>query len=137
MKSLRLIGMALITVLLSVSYSACSSSDDDEPGGGGSDNKSLIVGKWKVVGGSPLRATHIEFKKDGSFSYTSAEEPNYEEHGNYIIEGDILYEHFSNEPKDDWGMSKITLLNNISLNLQVLKDSGEPTSKQHSFQRVN
>ena len=35
MKTLRFIGVALFTVLMSVSFSACGGSDDDDNGGGG------------------------------------------------------------------------------------------------------
>ena len=44
MKTLKLFGIALISVLLSVSFSACSSSDDDNNGGGGS--SASIEGTW-------------------------------------------------------------------------------------------
>ena len=36
MKTLRFIGIALLTVLMSVSFSACGGSDDDDNGGGSS-----------------------------------------------------------------------------------------------------
>ena len=44
MKSLRFIGMALLTVLMSVAISSCSKSDDDNDGGGGS--SASIEGTW-------------------------------------------------------------------------------------------
>ena len=132
MKTLRLIGVALLTVLLSVSLTACGGDDDDDvPGGGGGNNyKTLIIGKWKVVGESSWRATHVEFKSDGTFSYTSTEDPSYEEHGSYKIEGDVLYELFSDE--EDWDMNKIVLLDKTSLTL-----SNSSGKKQYYFQRVN
>ncbi len=97
-----------------------------------SDYSSLIKGKWELTYsgkyGSPVH-TNVEFKDDGTFSYTSSKEgeANYEEHGEYRVDGDILYEHFSDE--EDWSRSKILLLNNMSLSLQDLKGdklSGEP-----------
>jgi len=45
MKTLRFFGVALLTVLMSVSFSACGGSDDDDNGGGGSSSSS-IVGTW-------------------------------------------------------------------------------------------
>ena len=44
MKTLRFIGIALLTVLMSVGFSACSSSDDDDNGGG--DASASIEGTW-------------------------------------------------------------------------------------------
>lgn len=137
MKTKRLVGMALIIVLMSVCYSACSSSDDEIVDNGGNNYKSLIIGKWKLMGESTMIATHVEYKKDGTFSYTSTKEEwyEYEEHGVYKIDGDILYEMFSDE--DDWEMSKINLLNSMSLILQGIRDNGELKKTQYSFQRVN
>ena len=45
MKTLRFIGVALFTVLMSVGFSSCSKSDDDNNGGGGS--SASIEGTWK------------------------------------------------------------------------------------------
>ena len=44
MKTLRFIGIALLTVLMSVAISSCSKSDDDNDGGGGS--SASIEGTW-------------------------------------------------------------------------------------------
>lgn len=43
MKTLRLFGIALLTVLMSVAISSCSKSDDDNNGG---DTSASIEGKW-------------------------------------------------------------------------------------------
>ena len=48
MKTLRLIGMALMAVLLNMSFSACSDDDDDENSGIG--NKESLYG-WEKVNG--------------------------------------------------------------------------------------
>lgn len=45
MKTIRLFGMALLTVLMSVCFSACGGSDDEDNGGGGSSSTS-IEGTW-------------------------------------------------------------------------------------------
>lgn len=45
MKTLRFLGMALIAILVSVSFSACSSSDDDDDNGGGG-LVTTIEGTW-------------------------------------------------------------------------------------------
>lgn len=44
MKTIRLFGVALLTVLMSVSFSACGDSDDDDNGGGSS--SASIEGIW-------------------------------------------------------------------------------------------
>lgn len=44
MKTIRLFGIALIAVLMSVSFSACSSSSDDD--NSGSDSSASIEGTW-------------------------------------------------------------------------------------------
>lgn len=46
MKTLRLLGMALIAVLVSVGSSSCSKSDDDN---GGGDTSASIEGIWYVM----------------------------------------------------------------------------------------
>lgn len=47
MKTLRLVGIALLTVLMSVGFSSCSKSDDDNNGGGGGGSSSAsIEGTW-------------------------------------------------------------------------------------------
>ena len=46
MKTLRLFGIALLTVLMSVAISSCSKSDDDNNGGGGS--SASIEGTWNL-----------------------------------------------------------------------------------------
>lgn len=130
MKTLRFIGVALLAVLMSVSFSACGGDDDDN---GGNNYKSLIVGKWKLVGQYTLLATHVEYKSDGTFSYTSIDDPTYEQHGVYKIEGDVLSEMFSDE--NDWERSKINTLNNTTLILQGIKDNGELKKTIYTWQR--
>ena len=129
MKTLRFIGVALLTVLMSVSFSACGGDDDN----GGNNYKSLIVGKWKLVEQYSLVATHVEYKSDGTFSYTSIDDPTYEQHGVYKIEGDVLSEMFSDE--NDWERSKINTLNNTTLVLQGIKDNGELKKTIYTWQR--
>lgn len=47
MKTLRLLGMAFIAVLVSVSFSACGGSDDDD--NGGSNVSASFEGEWHVT----------------------------------------------------------------------------------------
>ena len=65
MKTLRFIGIALLTVLMSVAISSCSKSDDDNNGGGGSSasiegtwiEKRLISYEWDYSKNSPDMST--------------------------------------------------------------------------------
>lgn len=41
MKQFRLLGMALLALVMSVGFVACSSSDDDDNNGGGNSTKKL------------------------------------------------------------------------------------------------
>ena len=64
MKTLRFIGIALLTVLMSVAISSCSKSDDDNNGSGGSsasiegtwDLKRFIYYQWDYYKNSPDRS---------------------------------------------------------------------------------
>jgi hypothetical protein len=100
----------------------------------------LIVGKWNIVykgKGSPVH-TCVEFLSNGTFSYTSTNKgrEDYEEHGKYKIEGDILYEMFSDE--DEWCANKIWLLDPITLTIQEYKSNGELASLGlYSYQKVS
>ena len=65
MKTIRLFGIALLTVLMSVAISSCSKSDDDNNGGGGSSasiegtwiEKRLISYEWDYSKNSPDMST--------------------------------------------------------------------------------
>ena len=46
MKTMRLFGVALLTVLISVGFSACGGSDDDVDNGGGGSSSASIEGTW-------------------------------------------------------------------------------------------
>ena len=48
MKTFKLIGMALLAIVMSVNFTACS-SDDDEPK---EDTKTPITGVWKIIDSS-------------------------------------------------------------------------------------
>lgn len=97
---------------------------------------SSIVGTWTLITKRDQKATHVTYKNDGTFQYTSTGNTNYEEHGKYKIEGTNLYEMFSDE--EDWISSKILLLNSITLTLQDLEDDGVTLyGKPYSYQRVN
>ncbi|MBQ9230211.1 MAG: hypothetical protein IJ190_03410 [Prevotella sp.] len=62
MKTLRFIGIALLTVLMSVSFSACGGSDDDEP----QPSSNPLIGTWESIDPDG-DYYNLEFKADGSW----------------------------------------------------------------------
>ena len=63
---------------------------------GQNDYASLIIGKWRMTSGNAV-ATHVTYKNDGTFEYTSTEDSSYKEVGKYKIDGNKLYEMYSDE----------------------------------------
>ena len=69
MKTVRFIGIALLTVLMSVAISSCSKSDDDNNGSGGSsasiegtwDLKRFIYYQWDYYNNSPDRSKGMAY----------------------------------------------------------------------------
>lgn len=97
-------------------------------------NSLFIIGKWKMTSGDAV-ATHVTYKDDGTFEYTSTEDNSYKEVGKYKIDGKKLYEMFSDE--DEWLISDILLLNSMTLSVQELEADGvTPTGQKYSYQRV-
>ena len=98
------------------------------------DYTSLIIGKWKMTSGN-ANATHVTYKNDGTFEYTSTEDNSYKEVGKYKIDGNKLYEMFSDE--EDWTINDILLLNSMTLSVQELEADGVTlTGHKYSYQRV-
>lgn len=129
MKTLRFFGMALLMVLCAVNFAACS---DDE---NYTELKITIVGSWRLTTNTGFIHTNVTFTENGKCSYTSTEDTGYEEHGDYKIIDDILYQMASDE--NDWEMSKILLLNEETLTLQDLEDDGVTfTGKPYSYKRI-
>ena len=101
---------------------------------GEDDYTSLIIGKWKMTSGDAV-ATHVTYKNDGTFEYTSTEDSSYKEVGKYKIDGNKLYEMYSDE--EEWIINDILLLNSMTLSVQELEADGvTPTGKKYSYQRV-
>ena len=101
---------------------------------GQDDYASLIIGKWKKTSGDAI-ATHVTYKNDGTFEYTSSEDSSYKEVGKYKIDANKLYEMYSDE--DEWIISDILLLNSMTLSVQELEADGvTPSGKKFAYQRV-
>ena len=80
-------------------------------------------------------ATHVTYKGDGTFECTSTEDSSYKEVGKYKIDGNKLYEMYSDE--DEWAISDILLLNSMTLSVQELEADGvTPSGKKFAYQRV-
>lgn len=98
------------------------------------DYASLLIGQWKLTSGDAI-ATHVIYKNDGTFEYISTEDSSYKEVGKYKIDGNKLYEVFSDE--DEWIISDILLLNSMTLSVQELEADGvTPSGKKYAYQRV-
>lgn len=123
--------MVLLMAMLAINLVACG--DDKEDG----DKKITpsIVGTWKLIVDKGYTHTHVTFTKNGTFSYASTDELDYEEHGTYKIVDNLLYQMFSDE--DEWAIGEILLLNSETLSIQDLDDDGvTPYGKPYSYQRV-
>ena len=131
MKNLKHLGMALLMVMLAINLVACGYDKED----GDKEITPSIVGTWKLTVDKGYTHTHVTFTKDGTFSYTSTDELDYEEHGTYKIVDNLLYQMFSDE--DEWVIGEILLLNSETLSIQDLDDDGvTPRGKPYSYQRV-
>ena len=131
MKNLKHLGMALLMVMLAINLVACGDDKED----GDKEITPSIVGTWKLTEDKGYTHTHVTFTKDGTFSYTSTDELDYEEHGTYKIVDNLLYQMFSDE--DEWVIGEILLLNSETLSIQDLDDDGvTPRGKPYSYQRV-
>ena len=131
MKNLKHLGMALLMVMLAINLVACGDDKED----GDKEITPSIVGTWKLTVDKGYTHTHVTFTKDGTFSYTSTDELDYEEHGTYKIVDNLLYQMFSDE--DEWVIGEILLLNSETLSIQDLDDDGvPPRGKPYSYQRV-
>ena len=95
MKTFRILGMALVAVILGFAMSACSDDDDDYLKELEKEYSRLIVGKWFNI--NPDMSMFVEYNTDGTFSqlgYTNKKEwrdrsGRYEINGNKII-GEFL-----------------------------------------------
>ena len=131
MKNLKHLGMALLMVMLAINLVACGDDKED----GDKEITPSIVGTWKLTVDKGYTHTHVTFTKDGTFSYTSTDELDYEEHGTYKIVDNLLYQMFSDE--DEWVIGEILLLNSETLCIQDVDDDGfTPRGKPYSYQRV-
>lgn len=69
MKTLRFIGMAIVAVIMSINFAACSDDDEKEA-------TTTIEGTWKYTSSSDedLRSGTFTFKNDGGLVWNDGEE---------------------------------------------------------------
>ena len=81
-------------------------------------------------------ATHVTYKNDSTFEYTSTEDSSYKEVGKYKIDGNKLYEMYSDE--EEWIINDILLLNSMTLSVQELEADGvTPTGQKYLIREWN
>lgn len=100
MKTFRMIGMALVAVLMCVSFVACG-SDDDEPEG------ASIIGTWKYTSSYDGNGT-FTFKSNGSLVWDDGEETT--SNHTYTLNGSELKIIFNDN--DDYTLGSFTMNGN-------------------------
>ena len=118
MKTFRMIGMALVAVMLSFAMSSCENDDEVDPY---KDYPQLIVGQWFDF--TPITSVFADYRADNTFDIVGLDnEYGYwlQNSGTYRLEGNQIFESYTKadashaevvkviEIKDD----KLVLLNN-------------------------
>ena len=87
MKTFRMIGMALVAVMLGFAMSSCENDDDVDPY---KDYPQLIVGKWFNF--SPEASTLLNYQADGTFNVIGYDKKLgwMEFDGTYLLKGNVL-----------------------------------------------
>ena len=87
MKTLRMIGMAIVAVVLGFAMSSCENDDDVDPY---KDYPQLIVGKWFNF--TPDASTLLNYQADGTFNVIGYDKKlgwmGFD--GTYLLEGNVL-----------------------------------------------
>ena len=133
MKTLRLFGFALLTVLLSVSFTACGGSDDDDNGGGSS---ASIEGVWYLKSETSYKWDSSKNQYDRTKSHGSETYPDYEKQYTHtftaITNG---YRDTYTDGYDDWrGIIELVNLKDGAYELyEVSNSSGNKTLKGKAY----
>lgn len=103
MKTFRMIGMALVAVVLGFAMSSCENNDDVDPY---KDYPQQIVGKWFNF--TPEASVFLEFRTDNTFSQVGYDkEKGWGDYaGTYQLNGDML---IRNTPNNEIGDRKIEI----------------------------
>ena len=88
MKTFRILGMALVAVMLGFAMSACSDDDEVDPY---KDYPQLIVGKWFNF--TPTASVFLDYKADGTFNVTGYDNKIgwMAVNGTYLLEENMLF----------------------------------------------
>ena len=95
MKTFRMIGMALVAVMLSFAMSSCENDDEVDPY---KDYPQLIVGKWFNF--TPDASIFLEYKADNTFNVVGFDKTFdkwFNNNGSYRLEGNKFTANFSVE----------------------------------------
>ena len=94
MKTFRMIGMALVAVMLGFAMSSCENDDEVDPY---KDYPQLVVGKWFNF--TPTASVFMNFGADGKYIQQGYDVDLgwIEYHGNYRIEGNVMNKTIENE----------------------------------------
>ena len=108
MKTFRMIGMALVAMVLCLGMSSCSNDDEEE--NPYKDYPQLIVGKWFNF--TPDASVFLSYQEDGTFNMVGYDNKlGWMEYGAaYRLEGDKIF--LTRLDIDDVGESKIELTEN-------------------------
>ena len=82
MKTLRFIGMAIVAIIMSVNFVACSDDDDDNP----------IVGTWRSEVDNYGYSDSYTFNADGSGIWQEFKDNDIKINWNDLVNGCIVFE---------------------------------------------
>ncbi len=115
MKALRFVGVALLTLLMSVSFSACGGDDDDNGGNGGGSTTTSIEGTWHL---KSMKGFYY-YPADGKFEpHNSSKNPDvvYDDYSDDVIMTVIQNgDNFTTKWKGD-GYSQTLVFEKIGIN---------------------
>ena len=95
MKTFRILGMALVAVMLGFAMSACSDDDDDYLKELEKEYSRLIVGKWFNF--TPEASMYLDYKGDATFGVVGYDQKTgwMQFNGTYVLQVQIQLQFFS------------------------------------------
>ena len=124
MRTIRFFGLTLLTIIMSINFSACSDDDDEAE----SNNiEQLLIGTWQEEG----YESFITFISNGTGLYIDEDEPS--ENFTWSLQGKMLISNFGDEVETD----KIV---KITKDIMILTDgdeSGDEPYEEYTFIRVH
>ena len=124
MKTFRMIGMALVAMMLSFTMGSCDNAENDEVVDPYKDYPQLIVGKWFDF--TPSSSMLHIYNADGTFSqigYSSSKVWR-SRTGNYQIDGDKLIREFS-DGADNSNNSYVIEVTNDKFIIKAIDETGD------------